>query len=491
MEKLAKVNFQQPELISRRQMLTCSGMGFGAVAAATLLQADRLRGSDASVSLRPDLDALPRAGHVPGPAKAVIQLVMTGGPSQMDLLDPKPVLNARHDEVYEIKIDAFQNGSKPNKLLGTPFKFQKAGRCGMDMSDVFTHLPQVADDICLVRSLVSVHNNHTEGIVNLACGKMFIGRPTLGAWISYGLGTENQNLPAFVVLRDPDGYSTSGGLMSKSGWMPALYGGTEFNTRGPVVDNLRAAREVPAAVLRTNLEFLAQLNERHRRQFADDSELETRIKNYELAARMQLSATGALDLAGETEATRRMYGLDRAETASYGTRCLMARRLVEQGVRFVQVFSEKGQPWDHHAGLEKGLRDMCRKTDPGTVGLIQDLKQRGLLDSTIVIWSGEFGRMPVAQNAGGRDHNKRAGCMLLAGGGFKRGFTYGETDDVGYTAVQNPFSVPDMFATVLHQLGIDHRRLVYKHAGRYESATDDVVTGANVHSQIIETPLRI
>ena len=491
MTKHAEVNFLQPQYISRRQMLKMSGMGMGAVAASALLNSAGYAAEEPGISTHPrrQVDVLPRAGHFPGRAKAVIQLVMTGGPSQMDLFDPKPLLNSRHDQVFEIKIDAFQGGSESNKLLGTPFKFYKRGNCGMDMSEVLTHLPQIADDICLVRSLVSVHNNHTEGIVNLACGKMFIGRPTMGAWISYGLGTENQNLPAFVVLRDPDGYSTSGGLMSLSGWMPALYGGTEFNTRGPIVDNLHSARKVPKTVARQNLEFLARLNQNHQRQYPDDSELETRIKNYELAARMQLSASHALDLSQETQATQNLYGLDNPETAGYGTRCLLARRLVEQGVRFVQVFSEKGQPWDHHGGLENGLRDMCRKTDPGTVALIKDLKQRGLLDSTIVVWSGEFGRMPVAQNKNGRDHNKRAGCLFLAGGGFKGGLTYGATDDVGYTATENPFSVPDMFATIMHQMGIDHSRLVYKHAGRFESATDDVVTGAKVHPEIINSPL--
>ncbi len=475
--------------ITRREMLHLSGLGFGAVALSALMHDEE--GVSAGEGSRPALSLKPRTTNFPAPAKAVIQLMMSGGPSHLDLFDPKPALLKRDGEVYEIKIDAFQRGSDPNKLLGSPFRFRKHGECGMDISEVMPHLSTVADELCLIRSYVSVHNNHTEAIVNLACGKMFIGRPTLGAWISYGLGTENQNLPAFVVLRDPDGYSVSGGLMSKSGWMPALYGGTEFSSRGPAVTNLKPADELPAGVQRRGLEFLSRLNEKHRERFPHESELETRIRNYELAARMQMSATNVLDLSQETQATKRLYGIDKPHTQNYGTRCLMARRLIESGVRFVQVFSRKGQSWDHHGGLKKGLELECLKTDLATAGLIKDLKQRGLLDSTIVMWGGEFGRMPVAQSLDGRDHNKHAGAFILAGGGFRRGCIYGATYDVGYTAVKNHFSVPDMFACILHQLGLDHSALSYEHAGRSESASDDVVTGAHIHPDIIETPIHI
>jgi hypothetical protein len=482
-----EINFLQPRLVSRRQMLGMSGMGMGSVALAALMHSDAVRADQ--VHFKPRMDLLPSKTHFPARAKAVIQLVMTGGPSQMDLFDPKPELQQRHDQVFEIKIDAFQRGSEANRLMASPFKFRKVGQSGMNMSECLTHLPDVADDICLIRSQVGVHNNHTEGIINLGCGKMFLGRPTLGAWVSYGLGTENRDLPAFVVLRDPKGYSTSGGLMSKNGWMPAIFGGTEFNTTGPAVRNLQPSQSLPRGVRRRSLEFLAQLNTEHRRNYPYNSELESRIKNYELAARMQLTASRALDLSTETRSTRQLYGLDNTETASYGTRCLMARRLVETGVRFIQVFSGKGQPWDHHNGLSEGLPDMCDKTDLATTGLIKDLKQRGLLDSTIVVWAGEFGRMPVAQNGTGRDHNKHAGSFFLAGGGFKGGITHGTTDDVGYTVVEDPVTVPDMFACILHQLGLDHTRLQYFHSGRFENSTDDAVTGAYVHPQIIDTPI--
>jgi len=479
----------EPVWISRREMLRLSGMGLGSVALASILHDENLTASESAPHFQPRMDLWPRKTHFPAQAKAVIQLMMTGGPSQMDLFDPKPELQRRHDQVYEVKVDPLQPGSEDNKLMASPFKFRKCGESGMDMSECLTHLPEVADDICLVRSQLGVHNNHTEGIVNFACGKMFGGRPTLGAWISYGLGTGNQDLPAFVVLRDPAGYSTSGGLMSKSGWMPAIYGGTEFSSEGPALRNLQPASPLPPGVRQRCLEFLAQLNANHHQKYPANSELESRIKNYELAARMQLTASRALDLSQETHTTRQLYGLENPQTASYGKRCLMARRLVEAGVRFVQVFSEKGQPWDHHKGLPEGLPALCAKTDPGTTGLIKDLKQRGLFDSTIVLWGGEFGRLPVAQDGTGRDHNKRAGSLFLAGGGFKGGLTYGATDDVGYTVTENGFTAPDMFACILHQLGLDHKKLDYYHSGRFENSTDDSLTGAGVHPQIIDTPI--
>lgn len=485
MRETRMIEFFKPKAISRRDLLQMSGLGLGAAALAALMNGDGLFAADVKLAARRLMDVKSRAGQFPAQATGVIQLVMTGGPSQVDLFDYKPELQRRDGQEYEIPVDALQKGSEANLLMASPFKFSRHGECGMELSELVPHLATIVDDICLVRSLVSVHNNHTEAIVNLACGKMFIGRPTLGAWISYGLGTENQDLPAFVVLRDPAGYSTSGGLMSKSGWMPAMYGGTEFSASGPAVHNLQPARDVPMDVQRRGLEFLKHMNERHRQRYPYELELETRLHNYELAARMQLTASNVLDISRETESTKKLYGLDNPRTASYGTRCLMARRLVEAGVRFVQVFSEKGQPWDHHENIKSGLVEMCAKTDLPTVGLVNDLKQRGMLDSTIVLWSGEFGRLPVGQNGNGRDHNKRAGSFWIAGGGFKSGHTYGATDDVSYSVIESAFSVPDMFACILHQLGLDHRLLAYQHAGRSESATDGVVTGARVHPEIL------
>ncbi len=475
--------------LSRRQMLQASGLGLGSLALTYLLNQESARGSAAPAGM----DLRPRPGHFPAQARAVIMLVQNGGPSQMDLFDPKPELTRRSGQVHSVRVETFQTGSEGNRLLGTPFKFHRRGRCGMELSEVLPHLGSVADDFCLVRSMVSEHNNHTEGLVLLNTGKIFPGRPALGSWVSYGLGTENQDLPAYLILRDPDGYNTSGTLLWQNGWLPAMYRGTEINTRGTPVLNLHPPAPVPAAVQRADLEFLARLNEAHRQNYPADSELEVRIRNYELAARMQLTAGDILNLAGETPATRRLYGLDNPRTAGYGLRCLMARRLVEAGVRFVQVFppvQPQFQPWDAHSNIKTQNEDICSRTDLPSAGLIKDLKNRGLLDSTIVIWSGEFGRLPVSQNGSGRDHNRNAFSLILCGGGFKAGFVHGATDDVGYRSVENRVTVPDLHATLLYQLGLDHHRLTYHHHGSDETLTDARVTGARVVGALLHRPPR-
>jgi hypothetical protein len=331
--------------------------------------------------------------------------------------------------------------------------------------------------------MYSGHNNHTEGLVMMNTGKIFPGRPALGSWVSYALGTENENLPAYIVLRDPDGYNTSGTLLWQSGWMPPTFRGTEVSTRGSPVLNLQPAKPVAADVRRDNLDLIAQLNESHRARYPHDAELETRIRNYELAARMQLAAAEVLDLAGETDATRTLYGVDKPETAGYGLRCLMARRLVESGVRFVQVFppvKPQTQPWDAHVNTKTENEQVCGACDQPSAALIADLKQRGLLDETIVLWTGEFGRLPVSQNGAGRDHNRNAFSLLLAGGGFRAGHVHGATDEVGYRSVDGRVGVPDLHATLLHQLGLDHERLAFPHVGRPETLTDADVTGAKV-----------
>ena len=307
----------------------------------------------------------------------------------------------------------FQQGSEKNTLLKSPFRFAPQGRCGMELSEVIPHIGRVADDLCLVRSMHSEHNNHTEGLIMFMTGKIFQGRPSFGSWITYALGTENQNLPAYVVLRDPTGYNTTGTLTWSSGWLPALYRGTEFSAAGSPVLNLKPAHDEPAGVQEANLDFLGRMNRLHQRQYPGESVLETRIQNYELAARMQLAAGRVLDLSNETAATRRLYGLDDPITQPYGLRCLMARKLVEAGVRFVQVHPKPFQPWDQHSNLKRDLTEICLNTDKPTAGLITDLKQRGLLDETIVIWSGEFGRLPVSQNGNGRDHNRNAFSAAL------------------------------------------------------------------------------
>jgi hypothetical protein len=463
---------------SRRQMLQTSALGFGALALSAI-EAEASGKSSAFAT---------RSSHFPARAKAVVFLMQNGGPGQMDLFDPKPELTKHTGKIHVEKVEMFQKGSEANKLLASPLKFRRYGECGMEMAEILPHLGSVADDICLIRSAWNYHNNHTESLVSMNTGKIFQGRPALGSWVNYALGTENQNLPGYIVLRDPGGYNTSGTLLWQNGFMPALYRGTEVATSGTPVLNLNPSTPVPAEVLRDDLELLAKLNRKHQREFADESSLEARIQNYELAARMQLAAADTLDIADETEATRKMYGLDKEITAGYGMRCLMARRLIESGVRFVQVFppvKPANQPWDSHSNVKTQNEQICARCDQGSAALIQDLKQRGLLDSTLVIWTGEFGRLPVSQNGAGRDHNRNAFSLIVAGGGFKAGHIHGATDEVGYRSVEDRVSVADLHATVLHQLGFDHDRLTYLHQGRPETLTDSVVSNAHVIRKVL------
>ncbi len=318
--------------------------------------------------------------------------------------------------------------------------------------------------------------------------RIFPGRPVLGAWVSYALGTENQNLPAFVVLRDPEGYPTAGKQLWSSGWLAAQFQGVEFSSGETPVRHLHPTVPPPPGAQRERLDTLAKLNRMHQSRYPGESELEARIQNYELAARMQLAAMEVLDVSKESEATRKLYGLDNPVTAGYGLRCLMARRLVEAGVRFVQIYSGPGQPWDHHAKLKKTMTEICAKTDRGAAALVKDLKSRGLLDSTIIFWAGEFGRLPTTQNSDGRDHNRNAFSLWLAGGGFKEGLTYGETDEFGYKATVNRVSVPDLQATLLHQLGLDHEGLTFEHEGREENPTNIRITGARIVPDIVKKP---
>jgi hypothetical protein len=461
-------------------LLQASGLGFGALAL------DWLSQQEARAAANPALSLSPRAPQHRPRAKSVILMMQNGGPSQMDLFDPKPALAKYNGRPHSIKVEMFQTGSEQNKLLASPFQFRRYGKSGLELSEAIPHIGSVADELCLIRSMHSGHNNHTEALVMFMTGKIFQGRPAFGSWIGYGLGTENQNLPAYIVLRDPEGYNTSGTLTWSAGFLPALYRGTEFSSAGTPVLNLQPARPLPAGVQQADLEFLDALNRRHQRAYPNDAELETRIQNYELAARMQVAAARVLDLSQETESTHRLYGLDQPATRGYGLRCLLARKLVEAGVRFVQIHPKPFQPWDTHANTKSSLEDICGNTDLPTAGLIRDLKQRGLLDETIVLWSGEFGRLPVSQNGTGRDHNRNAFSLLAAGGGFRAGLAYGETDEVGYRAAVHPVSVADLHATVLHQLGLDHMALTYHYSGRDETLTDASLTNADVVSDVLD-----
>ena len=462
-----------PSVTTRRDALRTAGLGLGGLALSALLRGES----------RADT-------HFPAKAQSVILLFQSGGPGQMDLFDPKPELQKRDGQKAPVAVDKFLPGNS-DLLVASPFKFRKYGRCGTEMSELLPHLGALADDLCLVRSMHTGHDNHTEGAVMLNTGHFKVGRPAVGAWVGYGLGSANKNLPAYVVLRDPAGYDTAGSLAWTSGWLSPAHGGTEFSSRGVPVTNLKPPAGVSAEARRDDLELLAALNERHRKAFPKELELDARIRNYELAARMQVSAGNVLDLARETLKTRAMYGLDDPASAGYGTRCLMARRLVEAGVRFVHVYpDQQGQVWDTHSNMKAETVKMCRQTDGPSAALVKDLKARGLLESTIVVWAGEFGRLPVAQNGTGRDHNKHAFSLLLAGGGFEGGLTYGETDEFGSKAVVNRVGVPDLHATLLHQLGIDHTKLTADHDGRAETPTDAAVTGAKVVTGLIGRSVR-
>lgn len=465
--------------VTRRCFLNRTGLGLGAIAASLLLKAGDATGSEGSLGLAP------RQSPRPERVKSVILMMQNGGPSQMDMFDPKPVLQKLSGKKHDVKIETFQPGSEKNELLGSPFRFRKHGECGMELSEVIPNIGRIADDLCLVRSMHTEHNNHTEGLIMFMTGRVFQGRPSFGSWVSYGLGTSNENLPAYVVLRDPAGYNTSGTLTWSSGWLPALYGGTEFSSQGDAVLDLTPGRPVLPTVQARKLALIKQFNRRHQQRYPGDTDLESRIQNYELAARMQMAATNVLDISRETSETRRLYGLDQAPTQKYGLRCLLARKLVESGVRFVQIHPKPTQPWDTHTKTQTALPGICKETDLPTAGLITDLKRRGLLDQTLVIWSGEFGRLPVSQNGTGRDHNRNAFSLFMAGGGLRPGFVYGATDELGYAAVDRRVRVPDLHATVLHQLGIEHEELTYNHQGRDETLTDPTLTGAAVVEDIL------
>src|SRR5262245_3504941 len=417
--------FSRGFAFSRREFLQRWGLGFGGLALAYLLNEGELYGAAPVLSANETVhnDLRPRPGHFPGQARAVIQLYQEGGPSQMDLFDPKPELTKRNGQPHPDRVEVLGATNK-NVLLGSPFKFHRYGQCGMELCEHIPHLGGVADELCLVRSMFTEHNNHPEAHAMMQTGKIFIGRPTMGAWVTYALGTENQNLPAFIVLRDPKGYGGNTKRAWSNGWMPALYQGVEFSSKGKPVHHLTPDEPVPPAVQRDRMQLLAKLNSEHLRNYPGDTELETRIKNYELAASMQLAATQALDVSRESNAIRKLYGLDNPVTANFGGRCLMARRLVEAGVRFVQV-SAPLEGWDHHGRIKELLPKVCAMTDQPAAALIKDLKSRGLLDSTIVMWTGEFGRLPITESADGRDHNRNAFSLLMVGGGFKGGTIHG------------------------------------------------------------------
>jgi hypothetical protein len=465
--------------LNRRAFLANYAGGIGAFALAHLLQ-NEVRGETVSRRGNPLVQVPPP--HVPR-AKSVICLFQHGGPSQMDLFDAKPELTRFSGKPYPGQIEVHFDQAAKN-LLGSPFRFRPHGQCGMELSELLPHTGQVADDITLVRSMTTTSVDHESALRLIHSGSFFAGKPSVGSWVIYGLGSLRDELPAYVVLSDPGGLPTDGTKNWSAGFLPAIYQGTPFRPSGSPVLHLETPTDVLPEARRRQLDFLRSLNADHLGRHPENSELEARITNYELAARMQTSVPEALDISHESKETQALYGLDHPDTAEYGKRCLIARRLIERGVRFVQVFLS-GQPWDTHNKNAETLKGLCAKTDKPSAALVKDLKRRGLLDSTIVLWTGEFGRLPVSQGTDGRDHNRRAFSLWLAGGGFKRGYVHGATDEFGYQAVTDVVRVHDLHATLLDALGLDHEQLTYPHEGRDDTLTDSVVTNAEVIDKLL------
>jgi hypothetical protein len=475
---VASSEFPNLHAVTRRQFLARNAMGVGSVALAWLLRHENLLATPPSIPRSPQsFDLKPKFTHFQPRARAMISLFMHGGPSHVDLFDPKSELTKRSGEDYpgEIKFSFIDRATK--KLLGSPWTFKQHGECGMDVSELLPHFSEIVDDVCLVRSMHTDINGHEPSIWFMNTGKSQPGRPALGSWLTYGLGSENQELPAYVVLTDPGGHPVDGARNWSNGWMPPLFQGTVVRSKEPRIFNLEAPSHLKGASQAQNLAFLAELNREHLERHPGETDLEARIASYELAARMQTAAKDALDISGESEATKKLYGLDDTVTREYGTRCLIARRLVERGVRFVQLFVN-GQIWDNHESIKKNLANCCRKTDRPSAALVKDLKARGLLDTTIVHWGGEIGRLPVTENHGaaekaGRDHNGQGFSTWLAGGGIKGGMTYGATDEFGHKAVIDPVSPNDYHATLLHLFGLDHTKLFYLHNGQQRMISDN------------------
>ena len=468
--------FNMTDLLHRREMFSRVGTGFMGIALSSLLADELAAETEAKQNI-------PFQGpHFPPKATAVIQLFQHGGPSHMDLLDPKPELNKQDGKPMPAHFKDLVKISKHGGLMGSPFMFHKSGECGIEYSELLPYTSQCADDIAVIRSMVSEHNNHEQALWHMHTGRTISGRPTIGAWVNYALGSENKDLPAYVVLRNDSSLPVDKTRNWSSGFLPPRFQGVHFRHSGSPVLHLEPTAGVSPEQQQLRFGLLNKFNARHKEQNpALDAQLEARIASYELAGRMQVSAAETLDVSVETKDTQELYGLNNPKCASYGKRCLMARRLVERGVRYVQVFI-RSQMWDTHSDNANGTKQCCLETDQPTAALLKDLKQRGLLDSTLVIWGGEFGRTPVSQGGTGRDHHKQGFSLWLAGGGINGGQTYGATDELGYYAVKNKTPVADLHATILHLLGLDDKSLVYHRNGLADRLT-------SVHEAHVIQPL--
>ncbi len=460
-------------LPSRREILRKTACGFGHVALMGMFQQLAQAGSSPSEVSQPILHFAPRA-------KRVLFLFMHGGVSHIDSFDPKPQL-----EKFDGKPLPFERAlqfAEVGNLMRSPWQFRNYGECGLPVSDLFPHIGSVIDDICLIRSMHVEQVDHGGAILQLHTGSAVFTRPSIGSWVTYGLGSENQNMPGFITISPTMMHGAQ--QLYGSAFLPASYQGTavgdfKASMANAKIRNLERA-ELSDPLQRLQLDLIQTSNRKHSAQVADDSRLQARIEAFELAFRMQMEAPNVLDIGRESEATRQLYGIDGSPTDNFGRQCLMARRLAEQGVRFVQC--SHSYKWDQHGDLYQGHTNNALEVDKPIAGLITDLKQRGLLDDTLVVWGTEFGRTPMAEGRDGRDHNPYGFTMWLAGGGVKGGMAYGATDDFGYFSVKNRVSMYDLHATLLHLLGIDHTRLTYRYAGRDFRLTD--VHGSIIHEII-------
>lgn len=451
---------------SRRHFLAQQGIAGATLAIAAMYQQVAEAVPPKPITTPTEFDLKPKSPHFAPQASAMISMFMQGGPSHLDLTDRKHELEKRHGQNYpgDLKYDNAAESSA--KLWAGPWKWQRYGQCGMELSELVPHLGSIADDITLIRSMHTGVNNHGQSIYAMHHGRITAGRPVLGSWLTYGLGSESQQLPAFVVLTDPGGLPVLGTDCWSNGWLPSLYQGTVIRPQEPRILNLDPPPKLAGTPQRAYLDYLQRLNAEHLAARPFESELSARMRTFELAEAMQTAAKEALDINRETAATHRMYGLDQDATREYGTRCLIARRLVERGVRFVQIYTST-QQWDHHGNIMAALPSTCKKIDQPAAALVKDLKQRGLLDSTLIHWGGEMGRLPVIQNEKnvGRDHNTYGFSTWLAGGGVREGMVFGETDDFGYQAVKDIVNHYDYHATLLHLFGLDPQKLSFIRPG--------------------------
>ena len=463
---------------NRREFLRTAGCGFGAVAASALLKGADVAGA------RPLESSAARIPHHAGRARNVIWLFMEGGPSHLDLFDPKPLLNELAGQSlpgsFERPVTAM--GEQGSPLLASPRTWKQCGQGGLWISDWLPHHEGIAVELCVIRSCVSDGINHAGGVCQMNTGSVFGGRPSLGSWVSYGLGTRNANLPGFVVIKDTDAMVVNGVRNWGQGFLPAVHQGTLFEAGAQPIRHLNNPKGVSDERQAHKLDFLNALNRNHQDGRESNSELEARIRSYELTGRMQMEAPEAVDLESESAATRTLYGLDRKETSIFGRQCLLARRLAERGTRFIQLYHSG---WDAHSNVAGNVTKQAKQVDQASAALVQDLKRLGMLEDTLVVWGGEFGRTPMVEasaalkRSGGRDHHPQAFTMWMAGGGAKPGITLGQTDELGFHVTEDPVHVHDLQATVLQLMGIDHTRLSFRFQG-----LDFRLTGVEPHHAV-------